>query len=130
MPTPHLLSPQPETDLFFRSEQCLVYLLHFSTPVGGRASHYIGSTVDLDRRLQRHRRQRKKSNPVAFTRAAAKQHIDFTVARTWRANRSFERYLKQQKNAKRYCPVCQCDWLHLLTELPDPLPDVHVPLYL
>jgi predicted GIY-YIG superfamily endonuclease len=127
---PKLLKPQPEQDLFFRAEQGLVYLLHFTRPVGGRASHYIGWTLDLDRRLQRHRRKRKKSNTVAFTRAAAKQGIDFAVAQTWHGvNRSFERYLKQQKNAKRYCPICQLTWLEQL-EYDDPLPDVHIPLYL
>jgi predicted GIY-YIG superfamily endonuclease len=125
-----LLKPQPEHDLFFRSEQGIVYLLHFNHLIGGRARHYIGWTNNLPRRLKRHRMKRKKSNRTAITRAAAKAGNDFNVARTWHATPAFEKYLKQQKNAKRYCPLCQCDWLQLLTELPDPLPDVHVPLYL
>ncbi len=125
-----LLNPHPEQDLFFRDEAGIVYLLHFQKLIGGRALHYIGWTKNLPRRLQRHRMKRKKSNRCAITRAAAKLGNDFNVARTWHATPAFERYLKQQKNAKRYCPICQCDGVELLTELPDPLPDLHIPLYL
>jgi predicted GIY-YIG superfamily endonuclease len=98
----------PESDLFFRTknETSVVYLLHFYAKVGGRASHYIGYTTDLNRRLREHRRFRKTTNRCAFTRAANNQKIPWTVAVTWKANRSFERYLKQQKNAKRFCPLC------------------------
>jgi hypothetical protein len=50
-----LCNPDPELDFFYRSDTCRVYLLHFARPVH-RAQHYVGSTEDLDRRLQEHLR--------------------------------------------------------------------------
>jgi hypothetical protein len=50
-----LYNPDPELDLFYRSDTCTVYLIHFYQPIY-HAQHYIGSTEDLDRRLQEHQR--------------------------------------------------------------------------
>lgn len=47
-----LIKLHPEQDFFFKSKHACVYLLHFDGQVGGRASHYIGVTTDLDRRLR------------------------------------------------------------------------------
>jgi hypothetical protein len=46
----------PETDFFYRSSTTTVYLIHFDRKVK-HAQHYIGSTIDLDRRLQEHQRK-------------------------------------------------------------------------
>jgi hypothetical protein len=160
-----LVNPDPELDLWYKSDTTTVYLLHFATPIHG-AQHYIGSTTDLDRRMHEHRRtwplyriDETALNTLAHTvpdtlldalaplyeqnfrrkhtflkalhkhladethdllcLKAAKRHksnglvmranqldISWCVARTWKANRDFEMYLKRQKNARRYCPVC------------------------
>ena len=94
-------------DLWFQSRKSKVYLLHFEQRIGGRASHYIGFTQNLCRRLREHRRKRKSTNKCALTRTANQREIRWVVAKVWNANRDFETYLKQQKNAKRYCPICQ-----------------------
>lgn len=46
----------PEADLFYRSTETTVYLIHFDRKIG-HAQHYIGSTTDLERRLQEHQRK-------------------------------------------------------------------------
>jgi len=160
-----LINPDPELDFFYRSDTCVVYLLHAARPVYG-ARHYLGSTDNLERRMREHRRvwplyrigedsindlidlvpdtalegidamlgttyRRKQTFLKALHRhagtdaydldalRAAKRHtsnglvmtwnqqkISWAVARTWKANREFEMYLKRQKNLRRYCPVC------------------------
>jgi hypothetical protein len=160
-----LYNPDPELDMFYRSDTCTVYLLHAARPVFG-AQHYAGSTEDLERRLREHRRvwplyrfddvtfndlvdvlpkatlealsglygklfRRKHTVLKAIHRQAGvdiydikilraarrhtsnglvmtfnQQKIQWLVARTWKANREFEMYLKRQKNLRRYCPVC------------------------
>lgn len=162
---PKLYNPDPELDLFYRSDTCTVYLLHASRPVH-KAQHYCGSTEHLDRRLHEHRRKwplyridddainalvdvlpdtvlgeleglygktfRRKhtalnaihrelgteSFDVEILRAARRhksnglvmawnqREISWAVARTWKATRDFEMYLKRQHNLRRYCPVC------------------------
>jgi len=84
-----LYNPDPELDLWYRSDTCTVYLLHASRPIHG-AQHYCGSTESMERRMKQHQR-------VGIT---------WTVARQWKANREFEMYLKRQHNLRRYCPVC------------------------
>lgn len=79
-----------------------VYLLHFDSKYH-HAQHYIGWTSQtLNKRLLRH-----------FTGAGARllqvvteAGIPIHVARTWAGNRTLERSLKNQKNARRFCPVC------------------------
>lgn len=86
-----------------------VYLLHFYSPIDSRQrnQHYIGYTKNITQRLLQHRRKRKGSNRVGFTRLAAKLRIPFILAQTWEGDRALEKKLKQQKNARRFCPVCQ-----------------------
>jgi len=160
-----LYNPDPELDMFYRSNTCTVYLLHAARPVFG-AQHYLGSTEDHERRMNEHRRvwplyriddaainalvdllpdqaldalaglhgktfRRKHTALNAIHKQihseafdieilrAAKRHksnglvmrwnqldIPWYVARTWKANRDFEMYLKRQHNLRRYCPVC------------------------
>ena len=81
----------------------VVYLLHFARPLGGRASHYIGtSTVaGLAARLDAHRHGRG----ARITAAANREDIAYILIRTWPGGRSIERLLK----AGRMRPGCvQC----------------------
>lgn len=82
-----------------------VYLLHFDQPyVSGKAQvqHYIGSTNNLGQRLERHENKLGSKLVAAVVSAG----ITFQPVRTWAGDRTTERKLKQQKNAKRYCPIC------------------------
>lgn len=93
---------------------CYVYLLHFDRPFGnlsnprGQARHYLGSTCDLDHRLQLHRTGQGARLLEVVTAAG----ISFEVCRLWRFNtieeaRTFEKKLKHQHNGLRLCPLCQ-----------------------
>ena len=88
----------------------VVYLLHFTSPIGnpksrhGQAQHYIGSTDDLDQRLERHRQGRSGSGIV---RAFHQAGIEFELARIWEGDRGLERKIKNRKEAPRLCPICQ-----------------------
>ncbi len=93
-----------------------VYLLHLQQPMSrgvspaGRplfASHYIGYSdrADLGERLVEHMTGRG----AKMLAAAARRGIAFQLARVWhgpQATRTFERRLKNCKNASDYCPVC------------------------
>lgn len=85
----------------------VVYLIHLQDKLGsdhprGRARHYVGTTIDLDRRLETHR-----AGLGARILAAANQRgIAYDVVRTWPGGRDVERQLKRQRNAPRLCPTC------------------------
>lgn len=90
-----------------------VYLIHFSRPIGnpekarGRASHYLGSTGNLNARLQLHR----TGQGAALMAAVSKAGIDWHVSRLWRFEtceqaRAFERKLKRTGHNPRVCPLC------------------------
>lgn len=82
-----------------------VYLIHFSRPISDKhtCQHYLGYASDLEERIERHR-----NGAGARLLAVAKERgIDFEVVRVWKnRTRKFERHLKNQKNAKVYCPIC------------------------
>jgi hypothetical protein len=86
-----------------------VYLLHFDRPIGNpdnpraMAQHYIGHARRLSSRLAHHR----AGTGARLTAAVVLAGIDFTVVRVWRNDRNFERKLKNQKNARRYCATCK-----------------------
>jgi predicted GIY-YIG superfamily endonuclease len=87
----------------------VVYLLHFDQPIGdptkvhGQASHYLGYADRLDRRLEQH----FTGKGAKITQAVVKAGISMQLAQTWHGSRWFERKLKNRKNAKRLCPICQ-----------------------
>jgi putative endonuclease len=83
----------------------IVYLLHFDSPISQlhTSQHYIGSCVDLDKRIAEHR----SGMGARFCAVAKERNIGFTVARTWQADRAFERQLKRRKCARRMCPICK-----------------------
>jgi predicted GIY-YIG superfamily endonuclease len=78
-----------------------VYLLHFDKPLK-HARHYIGFSTSLARRLEHHR----KGSGSSLMAAVARAGIEFKVARTWKADRTFERSLKNRNNAPKLCPIC------------------------
>lgn len=81
----------------------LIYLLHFEKKLH-HAGHYLGFCEDdLEARLDRHR----KGQGARLLEVVVAAGIDFSVARTWKGDRHFERKLKNQKNARRLCPICQ-----------------------
>lgn len=79
----------------------LCYLIHFDRPYK-HARHYLGSTVDLDKRLALHRAG-KGARLLQVLNAAG---IGYAVVRTWEGTRADELALKARKAALRLCPVC------------------------
>lgn len=95
-----------------RKGKGLVYLIHFAAPVGlpltkptytAHARHYIGWTLDVAKRVEQH----NAGNGAKILKRAKELGIAFEVVRTWAGDRNRERQLKRQKNAPRYCPICQ-----------------------
>jgi predicted GIY-YIG superfamily endonuclease len=91
-----------------------VYLLHLNQPLSRgvsakgttlTAGHYIGYTSDLVGRIMDH----MEGHGARFTQVCVERGVKWSLARTWdgdRADRRFERYLKNMKNAPRLCPIC------------------------
>jgi len=82
----------------------MIYLLHFSRPINPSrpTQHYIGWTTDLDSRMREHWR----GQGSRLCQVARQRGITFTLAEVWIGDRSFERKLKDYKNAPRLCPIC------------------------
>jgi len=81
----------------------MVYLIHFDRPYK-HAQHYIGYTDNLDSRIDCHRH----GNGSKLLKAVNAAGIGYKVVRTWPdGDRSFQRQLKNQKNASRFCPTCR-----------------------
>jgi hypothetical protein len=81
-----------------------VYLIHFDQPLH-HAQHYLGWTEneDWNARLTRHRNGWGSS----LLRAVTAEGIKWEVVRVWQGvDRHFERWLKNQKRTKDFCPVC------------------------
>ncbi len=79
-----------------------VYLLHFSRPYQ-HASHYVGFTTDLERRLKQHRR----GTTSPLVRCAVAEGIEIFLARTWEnATVGFETWLHSGGHKRLACPIC------------------------
>ena len=78
-----------------------VYLLHFETKLA-HAQHYLGSTDNLEARLNCHR----QGNGARLMAVVAQQDIPWRLARTWAGDRALERRLKHRKEGPRLCPIC------------------------
>lgn len=77
------------------------YLLHFAVPVKG-AQHYLGWSVDIQRRMRVHLAGRG----ARLVKQALRAGVSVELVRVWAlADRHQERVLKRQ-TPKRYCPVC------------------------
>lgn len=99
-----------------KSRPTWVYLIHFESPIGnpdsphGTAQHYLGTTSDLARRLGEHSR----GESTHCTRIMAAVHaagVGWALARTWERpdgdGYELERKLKNWKNHRKLCPICQ-----------------------
>lgn len=96
---------------------CTVYLLHFHQQIGnlekrhGTARHYVGMVASTDpgalrKRLYCHRKG--YANASKLTRALFQQGIGFDVGHVWQGvSRDFERVIKDWKNHKDFCEICQ-----------------------
>ena len=87
----------------------MVYLIHFETKLADHAQHYIGYTPNgsVEPRLAMH----KNGHGARILAACNEKRIEYTVVRVWpNADRKFERWLKNQKNANRFCPACNPNW--------------------
>ena len=84
----------------------MVYLIHFQKKYK-RVQHYIGYTNNLKRRMHDHELGTLGAKLLVAVRNAG---INFEVVRTWPdADRSFERKLKNRKQASCFCPVCRAE---------------------
>ena len=97
-------------DAFFASYPGRCYLLHFIDPQTGqsakygRSGHYLGSSLDIARRLARHR----QGDGARLIKVITEAGLSFVVVRTWVGGKALERRLKSRKNAPReLCPVCR-----------------------
>lgn len=83
----------------------MVYLLHFDSPLK-HAKHYIGfveNAQNLEARMNIHLR----GNGSKLIAAVVANGITFRIARLWHnASRTFERQLKNRKEAPKLCPIC------------------------
>lgn len=82
-----------------------VYLLHLDPPLR-HCRHYIGyarTGTNLDERLIRH----QKGTGGVLPREAGKQGSIISLVYVWlTAGKEFERRLKRNGGAVRWCPVC------------------------
>ena len=81
----------------------IVYLLHFEKPLA-HAKHYIGYTENLPTRIEEHRKGRSK---VRIMQVLFQKGIGFYLARVWKADRDFERHLKNCRDTTKRCPICK-----------------------
>jgi predicted GIY-YIG superfamily endonuclease len=80
----------------------MIYLIHFDTPFR-HARHYIGYTVDLEARIDLHRR----GQGARLLQVVSLAGISWQVVRTWpEGTRVMERRFKRRKSARLLCPLC------------------------
>lgn len=82
-----------------------VYLIHFDRPISPKhtCQHYLGYAEDVEARIKAHR----AGNGSRLCEVAAERGIGFRVVRIWPdGDRTFERKLKNRKNAPKLCPCC------------------------
>lgn len=81
----------------------VVYLIHFDTPYK-HAQHYLGFTQNLIQRIAEHKQGTKKASRLM--QVIRENNINWDCVRVWYGDRNFERKLKNQKNSRKLCPVC------------------------
>ena len=100
-----------------------VYLIHLDTPLS-HARHYIGYADDIYRRVSTH----KKGQGARMLQVCVERGISFRLVRTWpKRNRHYERQLKNRKNAKVLCPVCNPFSAHNYPTCRQPKPSSQCP---
>lgn len=83
-----------------------VYLLHIA-PAYKHARHYLGYADDIERRIAEHR----AGQGARLCEVVVEAGCTLVLARTWPdQDRTFERGLKNNHNAPRYCPICRAEF--------------------
>lgn len=90
-----------------QQDQWVVYLIHFERPYY-HARHYLGTTNDLEHRLQQHAKG-TRSGGARLMEVVTQAGIAWWVARTWIGGRELERQLKSWKSGCRLCPLCSAE---------------------
>jgi len=85
----------------------LVYLIHFDQPYY-HARHYLGTTNDLEHRLQQHAAGRRYGG-ARLMEVITQAGISWRVACTWAGGREVEQQLKAWNNSCRLCPICKAE---------------------
>jgi predicted GIY-YIG superfamily endonuclease len=91
----------------FPAHDSYVYLIHFKTPYK-HARHYLGSTGNLEARLQLHRNK----NGARLMEVVSEAGIEWEVSRLWKCD-TREDALKLEKRLKGHhgscdlCPICK-----------------------
>jgi|GEM_PF-1518978 predicted GIY-YIG superfamily endonuclease len=88
------------------------YLLHFLRPYVSRTGkrkqtvrHYLGCTLDLERRLKEHRDANGRGSRIAqIVREAG---IHFILVRVWEGGFELEQKLKARHERAMLCPLCK-----------------------
>lgn len=83
-----------------------VYLIHIDPPLA-HAKHYLGSTIDVTKRMRQH----VTGNGNPLLKAAVDAGCNLEIVRVWHYPeiewaRRAEAKLKRQQHNGRYCPVC------------------------
>ncbi len=107
------------------------YLLHFDRRYK-QAGHYLGSTTNLQARLNQH----AAGNGARLLQVVAQVGIKWRLVQTWPGGRDVERRLshrdprwgKRQKNSSRFCPICRRKRKELHMP-PDPLHQLASDIY-
>jgi hypothetical protein len=82
-----------------------VYLIHIDAKIAGHAQHYMGWAGNLKSRLGQHRRGTSRASKLMAE--VKRLGLTWQLARTWEEeDRNFERKLKNRKNHRALCPVC------------------------
>jgi predicted GIY-YIG superfamily endonuclease len=87
--------------------QWVVYLIHFDQPYY-HARHYLGTTNDLEHRLQQHAKGRRYGG-ARLMEVIIQAGISWRVACTWAGGRELEQQLKAWNNGSRLCPICKAN---------------------
>ena len=85
-----------------------VYLIHFdsayTTASGRKVWHYLGWALNVEGRLFHH----KSGTGARLLRAVNAAGIGYRIVREWHnQDRHFERWLKNRKKSRCFCPVCR-----------------------
>jgi len=84
----------------------MVYLIHLEEKLK-HSQHYLGFVDGGEDRLQSRLEYHRTGKGSKFLKAVSEKGINFSVVRTWvDGDRNFERKLKNRKNAKHLCPIC------------------------
>lgn len=95
-----------------------VYLIHINPPFK-HARHYIGWTSGVDTVRERYK-SHLFGTGSALLRAASSAGCALVIAHVWDSgDRRFERYLKDRKDAPRWCPRCKGKRGPIPSRMPD-----------